>query len=665
LKYLYIILSFLITSLTVFAQKSDEPKEIRYSVNDVDFVFKKTETFSGGVLKDIIILPKRNVFRAEDVEQDRQRLKKFYFDNGFFNAVIDTSVKFDNEDESVDVEFIIIENVRYRYEKITYNNLDSLPEKVRKAVFEEPVIKRGEFYTRAGILGEITHIINVLQDNGYPFARQDTSAGTVVEKYVNEPKVNIALSFLDAGKQFYIGKTRVQINNNKYGFDPDLILREITYKEGDLYRKSVIQQSERNFSKFALLQGGRIQIDTTAIENDKVNLVAIITLGDKYEVTPNVVGVQIENEFYVGAGIQYSDKNFFGGGRTLTLQLQGLSSITNFKDANRIEFSATLFQPYFIRNAITATYNLRAGFYNINEIRQVTSIRNLFRLNYFIADYTFYNNAYSDITLDLLRIKYKEDSKKEDFRTGDSVLVSKGTIDNSMHSIIGLTLVHDNTNDLYNPSRGFVHSITVENAGLLPRLIDLLSKKIDFPQYVKIYIPNKAFFDISGGRAISILATKLNLGDIIEYGRGENIIPVQEIYRFFSGGSSSMRGWTAKTNGILSDPESGGLFLIDGSVEYRWRTFAGNEGFLRNLSTAYFIDYGNVWKTHKVFRFNEIALAVGFGVRYNTFVGPIRIDLGWKLYDPRAPEGEKWLFDVPGQIFKNKFAVQFGLGQAF
>ncbi|RPI15389.1 MAG: hypothetical protein EHM58_14265 [Ignavibacteriae bacterium] len=665
MKYLYIILSFLITSLTVFAQKSDEPKEIRYSVNDVDFVFKKTETFSGGVLKDIIILPKRNVFRAEDVEQDRQRLKKFYFDNGFFNAVIDTSVKFDNEDESVDVEFIIIENVRYRYEKITYNNLDSLPEKVRKAVFEEPVIKRGEFYTRAGILGEITHIINVLQDNGYPFARQDTSAGTVVEKYVNEPKVNIALSFLDAGKQFYIGKTRVQINNNKYGFDPDLILREITYKEGDLYRKSVIQQSERNFSKFALLQGGRIQIDTTAIENDKVNLVAIITLGDKYEVTPNVVGVQIENEFYVGAGIQYSDKNFFGGGRTLTLQLQGLSSITNFKDANRIEFSATLFQPYFIRNAITATYNLRAGFYNINEIRQVTSIRNLFRLNYFIADYTFYNNAYSDITLDLLRIKYKEDSKKEDFRTGDSVLVSKGTIDNSMHSIIGLTLVHDNTNDLYNPSRGFVHSITVENAGLLPRLIDLLSKKIDFPQYVKIYIPNKAFFDISGGRAISILATKLNLGDIIEYGRGENIIPVQEIYRFFSGGSSSMRGWTAKTNGILSDPESGGLFLIDGSVEYRWRTFAGNEGFLRNLSTAYFIDYGNVWKTHKVFRFNEIALAVGFGVRYNTFVGPIRIDLGWKLYDPRAPEGEKWLFDVPGQIFKNKFAVQFGLGQAF
>jgi len=37
-----------------------------------------------------------------------------------------------------------------------------------------------------------------------------------------------------------------------------------------------------------------------------------------------------------------------------------------------------------------------------------------------------------------------------------------------MNSIVGLTLVHNSSNDLFNPSAGGYHSITVESAGLLP-----------------------------------------------------------------------------------------------------------------------------------------------------------------------------------------------------
>jgi outer membrane translocation and assembly module TamA len=87
---------------------------------------------------------------------------------------------------------------------------------------------------------------------------------------------------------------------------------------------------------------------------------------------------------------------------------------------------------------------------------------------------------------------------------------------------------------------------------------------------------------------------------------------------------------------------------------------------MKDISTVYFIDYGNVWENHKQFRFDQIALAAGFGIRYNTFVGPLRIDFGFRLYDPKANEGEKWLFQSFDQIFKpQKFAIQFGLGQAF
>jgi outer membrane protein assembly factor BamA len=235
-----------------------------------------------------------------------------------------------------------------------------------------------------------------------------------------------------------------------------------------------------------------------------------------------------------------------------------------------------------------------------------------------------------------------------------------------MNSIIGLTLVHDNTNDFFNPSAGFYHSITAENAGLFPRFMNLINRNIDFSQYVKFYTINKFYYDISGRRATSIFAFYNEIGDIIEYGKGDYIVPVAPLYKFISGGSSSLRGWNAKEGGILRTPEDGGKFLFEGSFEYRWRSFSRNQNFLKNIWTVYFIDYGNVWERHKLFKLSEIALAIGIGIRYETFIGPLRVDFGFKLYNPTAKENNKWLFDNFSRLFKDrKFAFQFGLGNAF
>jgi outer membrane protein assembly factor BamA len=557
----------------------------------------------------------------------------------------------------VDIKFIVFENARYRFNKITYKNLDNIEQSLKSKIFTDRFIKKGDFYSRLGIISESGRILTFLQDNGYPYAIQDTANGVVVEKYSDSNLVNLELAFMDADKQYTIGKTTIIINNNSYNFEPSLIQRELIYKEGDLYRKNVILQSERNFSKIALISGGRIQIDTTIENENKINLVANITLGNKYELTPNILGVDIDNQFFGGAGIEYKDKNFLGGGRTLTIQLQGLA---HSKTVNRVELNAILFQPYFFRNNITATYSIRTGFYNIDTVQQILSMRNLLRLNYFIADFTFYNNAYSDITLDLLRIKYKK------LYSTETDTIKEGTINNLMNSIIGLTLVHDNTDDAFNPTRGFFHSITVEDAGLLPRVINVVTKNIDYSQYVKFYIPNRVYFNVTRKRGVGVFASNIEIGDIIEYGRDDNIVSPPIIYRFFAGGSNSLRGWGAKQAGILFRPEDGGLFMFEGSWEYRWRTFANSSSFMKDISTVYFIDYGNVWENHKQFRFDQIALAAGFGIRYNTFVGPLRIDFGFRLYDPKANEGEKWLFQSFDQIFKpQKFAIQFGLGQAF
>jgi len=44
-----------------------------------------------------------------------------------------------------------------------------------------------------------------------------------------------------------------------------------------------------------------------------------------------------------------------------------------------------------------------------------------------------------------------------------------------------------------------------------------------------------------------------------------------------------------------------------------------------------FLDWGNVWQKAEQVTFNDIKYTTGLGLRYNTPVGPLSIDYGYKL----------------------------------
>ena len=313
------------------------------------------------------------------------------------------------------------------------------------------------------------------------------------------------------------------------------------------------------------------------------------------------------------------------------------------------------------RDNITANLKVSVIYFNQNEFLQGLALTNSLVLNYYIRKYTFYNYLTVQLSADLNRLKYKKDYPT------DSVVVPSGTISNSMNSVLGFTATHNNTNNVFNPSSGFFHAITLEEAGILPALLNKISKNIDYSQYFKFYLQNYFYFDLSQGLGSRIFALANRIGDIVEFGKGGNIISVLPLYKFFSGGGNSVRGWGAQKNGILDNTQNGGKFLLEGSFEFRWMMFEGSTGFTKDFGTVFFLDYGNVWETQKQFKLNEIALAIGFGLRYYTFVGPVRIDFGFKLYDPTAADGNKWLFSDFKKIFPSppKYAIQFGLGNAF
>ncbi|MEO6696206.1 MAG: BamA/TamA family outer membrane protein, partial [Ignavibacteria bacterium] len=546
----------------------------------------------------------------------------------------------------ISVKFIITENLRYKIDTLIYAGIESIAPEVSKKISKLKVLKSQDFYNRVLIIQKSNEIVDLLQNNGYINARIKSDSGTIVKKYeeAEEKLVSVTINFEGADTVSYFGKTTINIVDNVYNVSEALVREEITYKEGEIYDKRKRLETERSISKIAIVQSARIEAVST--NDSRVDFDANINLNKKNEITPYIKGATLENRFFIGAGAQYLDRYFFGGGRVLTIDLDALY---NSLKINRFELSSTFTQPNIINNRTALTDKLTIGLYNLDDSKNYY-LGNLTQLNYFLSNKTFYNSANFDLNLELVRFQFDKDSTN---------------LLTLFHSLLSATFLHDNTNNILSPSKGFYHSITAGSAGLLPKLIVPLFSNLFYSQFFKGFTSNKYYLNITKVIPSTVFATKLELGDIIEYGSGDKIVPVQSIYKFFSGGSSSLRGWNAKGNGILDDKENGGKFLIEGSMELRKRLFPTAKNFKKNIKAAIFLDYGNVWESHKDFKFNQIAMAIGFGVRYDLFIGPIRVDLGFRLYDPSDTSGEKWLFSNFSRIFKDKFAVHFGIGEAF
>jgi outer membrane protein assembly factor BamA len=397
-------------------------------------------------------------------------------------------------------------------------------------------------------------------------------------------------------------------------------------------------------TKIPIVQSARIS--TGNITGNKVDFEAEIILNNKTEIGPYGEATVIDNTFYAGGGVQYINKYFLSGGKVLNFSLDAL---INSIDINRIEFSTSVTQPHaFNRNSYLVD-KITLGLYNVEDSKNYY-LGNLLSYIQTFTDYTFYNNTSVDLTLELLRSNYN------DFNVIDQTL---------LNTLLSATIIHDNTNKVFSPSKGFYHSLTFGSGGLFPKfIINTFQPDLYYSQYLKLFTSNNFYFNLSKQPGNSVFATKFLVGDIIEYGSGDRLVPLPPFYKFFSGGSSSVRGWGAKDNGVLTNTNDGGDFLLEGSFELRRRFFPGAEDFKKNISGVFFLDYGNVWQTDEDFRFDQIALAIGFGVRYNVLIGPVRVDFGFKLYDPSTGTNA-WLINDFANIFVNRFVIHFGIGEAF
>ena len=130
--------------------------------------------------------------------------------------------------------------------------------------------------------------------------------------------------------------------------------------------------------------------------------------------------------------------------------------------------------------------------------------------------------------------------------------------------------------------------------------------------------------------------------------------------RYFAGGSTTLRGFSFDD----AVPE-GGYAMTIGNFEYR--TPLGIIP-IKGLGAALFYDTGNVFPTLSDIHLSQFTHTAGFGLRYQTPLGPVRIDVGINLNPKlrfRVQDLSTLKAGEPLYRREERFKVFFTLGNPF
>jgi outer membrane protein assembly factor BamA len=209
------------------------------------------------------------------------------------------------------------------------------------------------------------------------------------------------------------------------------------------------------------------------------------------------------------------------------------------------------------------------------------------------------------------------------------------------------SVIRDTRDEQLDPARG---TFVIVDGTLATRSI---GSEVGF---VKTFLQGFAYHRLPAARRI-VLATGARLGAAHGFERegpnGEIVQDLPASERFFAGGDTTVRGFSLDRLGnedtiTPTGFPTGGNGEIVLNAELR-------VALVRSLAGALFLDAGNVFLHAGQITLTDLRPAAGFGLRYRSPVGPLRVDLGFNL-DRREL--------VPGRLERSPI-LHISLGQAF
>ncbi|MBI4721198.1 MAG: outer membrane protein assembly factor BamA [Chitinivibrionia bacterium] len=572
--------------------------------------------------------------RTSYIQRDVAFLEAFYHSQGFFEAkVVLKALNYSEDRRFVDCIIEVDEGLATTVGGIVFQQSSIVAfEKLRKKL----ILKTGDPFNPAMLETDVYTVKNEYAKVGYPAASVEDSVSYA------DHSVTIFYS-VDPGPKMRIDAISVRGNEMTKG---SILEKELTFKQGEVFNLDKLYESRRNLFDTGLFTEVELMPDHIDIEKKSVNISVRVR---ERKATYVEVGLGVGNVLGSRAIAEWGDRNLFGTGRKLKLKAQYSFDLfeNNEVDFDHMHLSRTYvrYDGEFHQRHLFGTKFLTAvnGFFEEDATVEPITIKT-------IGASVIGNRRLSQYT-DLLLSLSHERIRREIPEVPEELSTSR---------ILSASISRDRRDFILNPGSGGYRSLRLDLAGgIFGGDNDFYSILASIQKYFK------------RGRS-TIIALRTRIGYVDAFGSSaDRGVPIEN--RFFAGGGNSVRGYRENSlgpRGIVSDPYQaqtaegvvGGRVLLLTNAEIRF----GVPLLSRiRISAAAFLDGGNVWASVREVKFThfrpfveeaditamDYRYSVGCGLRYNTPVGPIRLDYGVPFKrDPAVDSGGRFHISL-GQIF--------------
>lgn len=563
-------------------------------------------------------------FNKRILKLDVVALTAFYVSRGYINCAITDSFSV-SRDGGVSIFIKIKEGKR-----VKINELEVRGNKIfsEKKILKWIGLKKGDPLNPFKLKNGINKVKNMYYSDGKPFVQ-----------------IQDSLAFSDNVKVFIIISERqtVFIDTIYYegleGIKPNIVEREMVIAPGDIYNIQKIMLSQKRIFETGLFSN--ITIEPSHVDSLRRTLSLKVKMR---KTTMRLLGLRMgvgqqkgisesgEPVTTLNLSGEWGHRNIFGTGRKIRLgsiisiNLSQLVQRQVFdRQMNRIEINYTEPWLLYLRSPTILTI-----FYEQEKL-----LRPRLRLTRF------------GINLDVIYkmsetleggTKLQVETVDVDLSSADPDTVFKRLEGRDKARSFGLFIKWDTRENVFYPANSSLITIdTKYSGGPLGGSNHFYKIEVSWSSYENIRI-------LPG-----IVASRFKFGWGNVFGITKEI-PIYE--RFFLGGGTSVRGYEEGRLGPLQissrergryDPVGGNVKLLM-NFEFRFPLYWKFGGEI-------FIDAGNLWKIIEELDFLDLKYGAGAGITFETPLGPVRIDYGYKLN--------------PDPQITARSAVHFGFQYAF
>lgn len=520
---------------------------------------------------------------AHDIQQGKDKVVSFYKLLGFRHVEVELATAFTAN--RADLTVTVVEGIRSEVGEIEF------PDPPIPAIMREYTKIRSEFVGKTFTGAVPTNIASRIRaaavDAGYFYA-EVTAEESDVGMQDGRERVNLSV---DAtwGEPVTLSGLRV--------FGNEKVNASFFDRHFDKLLDGPYSPETTNALVNELLQSGAFEtVRTNVVEQDDGSYLLDLEVEEGYSRT---LGVYAGFTNYEGAlgGFEFRNLNLFGSVRridaAIEMSMRGARGEIDYVD------------PWFL----DSDYQMRAGLFAINRSEEGYDkfktggryeLSKRFGRQKKDSIALFGEAAYTDV----------HDADIDPLYLGDRHYLSHH---------IGLSFTHDRRDDPRKPRKGYIAQTSISAAS------SALGSEVEF-----LKATGRLGYYLPVGQNTLRLGAKTG---IISPMGDTDAIPID--LRFFAGGAQSVRSFQERSLGFrdpLSGDPIGGNFFTLFNFEYEMPV-----RMLQGLSVVPFADAGNLIIDDADTGLTDMRYAVGLGLRYQTPIGPLRLEYG---YNPDRRPGE-------------------------